>query len=110
MRREIALGLLGLLAGCASMESAPSERLDALRAGAQACGEALPAVTYHAVDRFGNVQVSAGGSEPAVIERNFRDCVARQGRWATWAPGQPPPMLEPIGPDNPDPQPALRLP
>lgn len=92
------------------MESAPSANLDALRASAQACGEALPDVAYHAVDRFGNVQVSAGGAEPPVIERNFRDCLARRGRWADWAPGQPAPMLEPLGTENPDPQPALRIP
>jgi hypothetical protein len=110
VRRAIGVGLLGLFVGCASMESVPPERLDALRTSAEACKEALPAVTYQAVDRFGNVQVSAGGPEPAVIERNFRDCVARRGRWATWAPGQPAPMLEPLGTDAPDPQPALRLP
>jgi hypothetical protein len=109
-RALLHLGLLGLLAGCAAMESAPSERLDALRASGQACSEALPDVTRHGVDRFGNVQVSAGGTEPEVIERNFRDCVARRGRWATWAPGQPAPMLEPLGADSPDPQPALRIP
>jgi hypothetical protein len=110
MRRAIGLLLLGLLAGCAAMESAPSERQAELRASTQACSEALPAVTWHDVDRFGNIRVSAGGPESEVIERNFRDCVARRGRWATWAPGQPAPMLEPPGPDNPDAQPALRIP
>lgn len=110
MRRAIGLLLLGLLAGCAAMESAPAERQAELRASAQACNEALPAVTWHDVDRFGNVRVSAGGPEPEVIERNFRDCVARRGRWTTWAPGQPAPMLEPPGTENPDAQPALRIP
>jgi hypothetical protein len=110
VRRVLHLGLLGLFAGCASMSSAPPERLAELRATAQACAEALPDVTRHGVDRFGNVQVAAGGPEPDVIERNFRDCVARRGRWATWMPGQPAPMLDPLGTENPDPQPSLRLP
>jgi hypothetical protein len=92
------------------MESAPPERLDALRARAQACSEALPEVSGHAVDRFGNLQVRAGGAEPEVIERNFRECVSQRGRWATWAPGQPAPMLEPLGTESPDAQPALRIP
>jgi hypothetical protein len=110
LRRAAGSALLGLLAGCASMESATPERLAELRASAEACGAALPAVASHGVDRFGNVRVSAGGPEPDVIERNFRDCVARRGRWATWQPGQSAPMLEPPGPDNPDAQPALRVP
>jgi hypothetical protein len=92
------------------MESVPPERLDELRARATACAEALPAITRHDVDRFGAVRASARGPEPDVIERNFGDCVARRGRWTTWTPGQPAPMLEPLGPDNPDAQPALRLP
>ena len=110
VRRAVRLGLVGLLAGCAAMESAPPERLAELRASAQACGEALPAVTSHDVDRFGNVRVSAGGPEAEVIERNFRDCMARRGRWTTWTPGQLAPMLEPPGTENPDPRPALRVP
>lgn len=92
------------------MESAPPERLAELRASAQACGQALPAVSYYDVDRFGRVLVSAQGTEAGVIERNFHDCVARRGRWTTWAPGQPAPLLDPPGSDNPDPSPALRVP
>ena len=92
------------------MESAPPERLAELRASGQACAEVLPAVTSHDVDRFGNVRVTAGGPEADVFERNFRDCVARRGRWTSWAPGQPAPMLDPLGPDNPDTSPALRIP
>ena len=109
-RRAIAIGLSGLLAGCAAMDSMPPEQLSALRAKAQACNEALPDITHHDVDRFGRVQAYAQGPEADVIHRTFLDCVAAQGRWTTWAPGQPPPMLEPIGPDNPDPNPALRVP
>jgi hypothetical protein len=108
--RLLGLAALGLLAGCASMESAPPERLAELRASAQACSQALPAVSYYDVDRFGRVLVSAQGTEAGVIERNFHDCVARRGRWTTWAPGQPAPMLDPLGSDNPDPSPALRVP
>jgi hypothetical protein len=106
----LGVGLSGFLAGCAAMESAPPERLAELRASAQACSQALPAVSHHDVDRFGRVQVSAQGPEADVIERNFYDCVARRGRWTTWAPGQPAPMLDPPGPENPDPSPALRVP
>jgi hypothetical protein len=106
----LALGLSGLLAGCASMESAPPERLAELRASAQACSQALPAVSYYDVDRFGRVRASAQGAEADVIERNFHDCVGRRGRWTTWAPGQPAPMLDPPGTENPDPSPALRVP
>ncbi len=108
--RILAFGAIGLLAGCASMESAPPERVAELRASAQACSQALPAVSSYDVDRFGRVRVSARGSEADVIERNFHDCVGRRGRWTTWAPGQPAPMLDPPGTDNPDPSPALRVP
>ena len=108
--RAMALGLAALLAGCAAMDSVPPEQLSALRAKAQACSEALPDITHHDVDRFGRVQASAQGPEADVIHRNFLDCVAARGRWTTWAPGQPPPMLDPIGPDNPDQNPALRVP
>ena len=106
----LGVGLVGLLTGCASMESAPPERLTELRASAQACSQALPAVTYHDVDRFGRVRASAQGPEADVIERNFHDCVGRRGRWTTWSPGQPAPMLDPPGTENPDPSPALRVP
>jgi hypothetical protein len=110
MRRAMLAGLAALLAGCASMESAPPGRLSELKEKASACGEALPAVTHHDVDRFGRVRATAAGPEPAVIERNFQDCVFARGRWARWTPGQPAPMLEPPGPDNPDSTPALRVP
>jgi hypothetical protein len=106
----VGLGLSGLLAACAAMDSAPPERVAELRASAQACSQALPAVSYYDVDRFGRVLVSAQGAEAAVIERNFHDCVGRRGRWATWSPGQPAPMLDPPGAENPDPSPALRVP
>ncbi len=106
----LALGLCGLLAGCAAMESAPPERLAELRASAQACSQALPALTSYDVDRFGRVRASAQGPEADVIERNFFDCVGRRGRWATWVPGQPAPLLDPPGTENPDPSPALRVP
>lgn len=109
-RQAIVLSLASLLAGCAATESMPPEQLSALRAKAQACNEALPDITHHDIDRFGRVQAYAQGPEADVIHRNFLDCVAARGRWTTWAPGQPPPMLEPIGPDNPDPNPALRVP
>ena len=106
----LGVGLAGLLAGCASMESAPEGRLAELRASAQACSQALPAVSHYSVDRFGRVQVSVQGSEADVIERNFHDRIARRGRWSAWTPGQPPPMLDPPGTENPDPSPALRVP
>jgi hypothetical protein len=109
-RRAIAIGLSGLLASCAATESMPPEQLSALRAKAQACNDALPDVARHDVDRFGRVEAYAQGAEADVIHRNFLDCVHARGRWTTWAPGQPPPMLDPIGPDNPDPNPALRVP
>jgi hypothetical protein len=92
------------------MESAPPDRLTELRTRAQACSEALPTISQHDVDRFGHVHATAQGPEADVIERNFFDCVAARGRWTAWMPGQSPPMLEPIGPDNPDPNPALRVP
>jgi hypothetical protein len=92
------------------MESAPPERLAELRANATACAEALPAITRYDVDRFGAVRASAGGPEADVIERNFLDCVGRRGRWTTWGPGQPAPMLEPLGTENPDPEPGRRVP
>jgi hypothetical protein len=99
-----------ILAGCSAMESVPPERQADLRAQAKACSEALPAITRYDVDRFGTVRVSAGGPEPNVIERNFSDCVARRGRWTTWVPGHPAPMLEPPGTENPDPEPGRRVP
>jgi hypothetical protein len=108
--RVLGLGLCALLAGCAAMESAPPERLAELRASAQACGQALPAVTHYDVDRFGRVQVSAHVAEADVVQRNFHDCVARRGRWATWQPGQSAPLLDPPGTEAPDPAPALRVP
>jgi hypothetical protein len=106
----LGVGLVGLVSGCASMESAPPERVAELRASAQACSQALPALTSHDVDRFGRVRASAQGPEADVIERNFHDCVGRRGRWATWSPGQPAPMLDPPGAESPDPSPALRVP
>jgi hypothetical protein len=106
----ILIGVVTLLAGCAAMESAPPERLAELRARARACGEALPAITRYDVDRFGAVRASAGGPEPDVIERNFAECVAGRGRWTKWAAGQPAPMLEPLGTENPDPEPGRRVP
>jgi hypothetical protein len=104
------LGAVGLLASCAAVDTPSAERLAELRTKGQACNEALPDVTSFSVDHFGNVQVSARGPDAALLERNFRECVAAQGRWAAWTVGQPAPMLEPIGPDNPDPSPALRVP
>jgi hypothetical protein len=92
------------------MESAPPDRLNDLRAKARACSEALPTISQYDVDRFGRVRASAQGPEASVIERNFFDCVAARGRWTTWMPGQPAPMLEPPGTENPDPSPALRVP
>jgi hypothetical protein len=106
----LSVGLSGLLAGCAAMESAPPERLAELRVSGQACSQALPAVSHYDVDRFGRVRVSAQGPEADAIERNFHDCVGRRGRWATWAPGQSAPLLDPPGTENPDPSPALRVP
>jgi hypothetical protein len=106
----LGLGLLGAVAGCAAMESAPPERLTALRARGQACSEALPAVTGYDVDRFGRVRVTVGGPEAGVIERNFFECLESRGRWATWSPGQSAPLLEPPGTEPPDPAPALRVP
>lgn len=110
MRRAILASLASLLAGCASMESAPPERLTELRAKATACNEALPAITYQDVDRFGRVTAAAAGPEADVIQRNFQDCVFARGRWTQWTAGQPAPMLEPLGPDNPEGSPALRIP
>jgi hypothetical protein len=110
VRRGVLPALLGVLAGCAAMESAPPEQLADLESKSKACAEALPAVSRYDVDRFGAVHASATGSEADVIERNFQDCVARRGRWTTWMPGQPAPMLEPPGPDKPDPSPGLRVP
>ena len=106
----VLLGAIGLLASCATMDSPSPERLAELRAKGRACNEALPDITSFSVDHFGNVQASARGADAALVERNFHECVAAQGRWATWTAGQPAPMLEPIGPDNPDPSPALRVP
>lgn len=103
-------GAVVLLTGCASMESAPPERLNDLRARAQACSQALPSISHYDVDRFGRVQASAQGPEASEIERNFFDCVAARGRWTAWMPGQPAPMLEPLGTENPDASPALRVP
>jgi len=97
------LGLASLLAGCASMESAPPERLAELQSKTQACGAALPDISEYDVDRFGRVRASAQGPEASLVEQNFYDCVAARGRWTTWTAGQPPPMLEPIGMENPDP-------
>jgi hypothetical protein len=110
MCRAILASLASLLVGCASMASAPPERLTELQSRATACGEALPAITYHDVDRFGRVTAAAGGSDADVIQRNFQDCVFARGRWAQWTAGQPAPMLEPLGSDNPDASPALRIP
>ena len=110
MRRAILPGLISVLAGCAAMESAPPERLAELRTKAPACSEALPAITQYDVDRFGRVRAAAGGPEADVIERNFLECVFGRGRWVQWMPGQPAPMLEPLGPDNPDPEVGRRVP
>ncbi len=110
LRRAILPGLVTLLAGCASMQSAPSERLEELRAKARACSEALPAISSYGVDRFGNVQVVARDPDAGLIERNFSDCLSSRGRWATWEAGQPAPMLEPPGTDNPDPDLGRRVP
>jgi membrane-bound lytic murein transglycosylase B len=100
--RALAIGAASLLVACAT-ESVPPERLTALRTKAQACQEALPDVNRFNVDGSGSVWVIAQGPEAAVIERNFQDCVAARGRWATWTAGQLPPMLEPLGTDNPNP-------
>jgi hypothetical protein len=110
LRRAVLVGVASLLTGCASMESAPPDRLNDLRTKAQACSEALPTISQYDVDRFGRVRASAQGPEASVIERNFFDCVAARGRWTTWMPGQPAPMLEPLGTENPDPNPGLRVP
>jgi hypothetical protein len=107
--RAILLGVVSLVAGCAAVDSLPPERLAELRSKAKACSEVLPDIARYDVDRSGNVQASAGGTEAALIERNFQDCVAARGRWTTWVAGQPPPMLEPLGTENPD-SPALRIP
>src|SRR5262249_62248222 len=96
------LGAASLLAACAA-ESVSPERLTALRTKGQACKEALPDVSQFNVDGSGSVWVIAQGPEAAVIERNFQDCVAGRGRWTTWTAGQPPPMLEPLGTENPNP-------
>jgi hypothetical protein len=93
--------LLLFLAACAA--SAPPERVADLRAKAKACSDALPTLGSYGVDRFGSVQASAQGPDAGLVERNFMDCVHRRGRWTTWAPGQPAPMLEPLGDDPPDP-------
>ena len=106
----VLLGAMGLLAACASVDTAPPERIADLRAKGKACNQALPDVAHFDVDRYGEVQVWARGPEAALIERNFRDCVAAQGRWAKWAAGDPAPMLDPPGPDNPDANPGLRIP
>ncbi|HEY7139908.1 MAG TPA: hypothetical protein VIE44_07415 [Methylomirabilota bacterium] len=106
----VVLGAASLLAGCASMDSLPPERLAEVRTRAQACNEALPAISRYDVDGSGRVWATAQGPDAGLIERNFADCVAARGRWTAWAPGQPAPMLEPLGPDNPDPNPALRVP
>ena len=110
MRRAIFPGLVSLLAGCAAMQSAPPERLAELRSQATACSEALPAISHYEVDRFGIVRASARGPEAGVIERNFLDCVLGRGRWVEWVPGLPAPMLEPLGTENPDPDPGRRVP
>jgi hypothetical protein len=110
MRRAILSGLVSLLAGCAAMQSAPPERRTELRTKATACSEALPAISQYDVDRFGTVRASARGPEADVIERNFFDCVSGRGRWVKWVPGQPAPMLEPLGTENPDPEPGRRVP
>ena len=109
-RRAIAIGLSGLLAGCAAMGSMPPEQLSALRAKAQACNEALPDITHHDVDRFGRVQAYAQGPQAERHPPELPRLVAARGRWTTWAPGRPPPMLDPIGPDNPDPNPRFASP
>ena len=106
----ILLGTVSLLAGCATVDSLPPERLAELRSKAKACSEALPEIARYDVDQSGTVQASvAAGTDAALIERNFQDCVAARGRWTSWAAGQPPPMLEPLGTENPD-SPALRIP
>ena len=110
LRRAILASLAGFLAGCASMEPVPPERLNDLRTKAEACSKALPTISQYDVDAFGHVRASAQGPEASEIERNFFDCVAARGRWMTWMPGQPPPMLEPLGTENPDPNPGLRVP
>jgi hypothetical protein len=110
LRGAILLGVLGLVAACASMQSAPPERLAELRDRGKACSEALPAISRYDVDRFGAVRASASGSEADVFERNFHDCVFARGRWTSWSPGQPAPMLDPLGADNPDPELGKRVP
>jgi hypothetical protein len=106
----IFLGVLWFLAGCAAMEGVSPERRAELRTKAKTCSEALPPISQYDVDRFGAVRATATGPDAELIERNFQDCVAGRGRWTTWVAGQPAPMLEPLGPDNPDPNPALRMP
>ena len=76
----VTLSVAALAAGCAAMESLPPEQLSALQAKAQACSEALPDVTHHAVDRFGRVQASVQGPEAELIHRNFLDCVKSRKR------------------------------
>ena len=100
--RALILGAASLLAACAT-ESVPPERVSQLRTKGQACREALPDVTQFNVDSSGRVWAIAQGPESNVIERNFLDCVAARGRWTTWTAGQPPPMLEPLGEDAPNP-------
>ena len=100
--RAILLGAAGLVAACAA-ESVSPERLAEIRAKAGACQEALPDVSRYNVDGSGQAWVVAQGPEAGLIERNFQDCLAARGRWARWTAGQPPPMLEPLGADNPDP-------
>jgi hypothetical protein len=108
--RVIVPGLMCALVGCATMESVPPERLSELRSKATACSDALPAISHHGVDRFGAVRASATGPDADLIERNFQDCVFGRGRWAAWVAGQPAPMLEPLGTDDPDPTPGRRVP
>ena len=101
--RALILGAASLLAACASVDSVPPERLAEMRMKGQACKEALPDVNQFNVDDSGRVWAMASGPEANVIERNFQDCVAARGRWTTWTAGQPPPMLEPLGEDSPNP-------
>jgi hypothetical protein len=101
-RRALVLGVASLLAACAT-ESMSPERVSELRAKGDACKEALPDVSQFNVDGSGRVWAIATGPQSNLIERNFQDCVAARGRWTTWTAGQPPPMLEPLGEDNPDP-------
>ena len=110
MRHAILPGLVSLLAGCAAMQSAPPERLAELKTKGAACGEALPAIRSYEVDRFGHVRASAEDPEAEMIERNFFDCISSRGRWATWEAGQPAPMLEPVGTEDPEPDLGRRVP